>query len=155
MSVLKPAGYIFTAVNKKDTRNNNLIKVINLTSGTRNVKTTDVIEFCEQNHFTPTIKEKVLNNTIDAKELLELKAVIRKIETIDMHGYLNIPKKDLNFLNCAFYSETSLNGDNILEEEINLITSLLQKIKPNIVLIPDASRDPYGLKTKVVKIIIS
>ncbi|MFX1535249.1 MAG: glucosamine-6-phosphate deaminase, partial [Promethearchaeota archaeon] len=133
--------------------NKNVIKIVNLASGNINVKNSDAIDYCEQNYLDSSIKERILNNSIDRNELLQLKTLVRKAEAIDMHAYLGISLDNQMFLNLPFYDRfSSIEKRIISEADIEPLKAILNQEMPDIILILDGTRDPHGHKALSVEI---
>lgn len=133
--------------------NENKLKIINMVSGNINVKNSDVIDYCEENLFEESIKESVLKNRIDVFELLKLKTLVRKSESIDMHKYLGISSENQFFLNLPFYETRTI--EKIIEiSDIDIIplVTILDQEQPEIILILGGITDPHGLKARIVEI---
>ncbi|MFX1282984.1 MAG: glucosamine-6-phosphate deaminase [Promethearchaeota archaeon] len=133
--------------------NHNKVKIVNMVSGNINVKNSDVIDYCEQNIFEKSIKERILNNTIDMIDLLQLKTLVRKSESIDMHAYMGISSENQIFLNLPFYETRTIEKIiEISDDDIIPLISVLDKEQPDIILILGGITDPHGLKARIVEI---
>ncbi|MFX0126208.1 MAG: hypothetical protein ACFFAE_21490, partial [Candidatus Hodarchaeota archaeon] len=133
--------------------NHNEVKIVNMVTGNINVKNSDVIDYCEQNLFEKSIKERILNNTIDMIDLLQLKTLVRKSESIDMHAYMGISSENQIFLNLPFYETRTIEKIvEISDDDIIPLISVLDKEHPDIIFILGGITDPHGLKARIVEI---
>jgi len=133
--------------------NHNKPKIVNMVSGNINVKNTDVIDYCEQNLFEKSIKEHILNNTLNMIELLKLKTLVRKSEAIDMHAYMGISSENQIFLNLPFYETRTIEKIiDISDDDIIPLITILDKEQPDMIFILGGITDPYGLKARIVEI---
>ncbi|MFX0209786.1 MAG: glucosamine-6-phosphate deaminase, partial [Candidatus Hodarchaeota archaeon] len=133
--------------------NHNKVKIVNMVSGNINVKNSDVIDYCEQNLIDKSIKKHILDNTIDMIELLQLKTLVRKSESIDMHAYIGIPSENQIFLNLPFYETRTIEKIvEISDDDIISLISTLDKEQPDMIFILGGITDPHGLKARIVEI---
>ncbi|MHA2243849.1 MAG: glucosamine-6-phosphate deaminase [Candidatus Hodarchaeales archaeon] len=133
--------------------NHNRVKIINMVSGNINVKNSDVVDYCEQNLIEKSIKEHILNNTIDMIELLQLKTLVRKSETIDMHAYMGVSSENQIFLNLPFYETRTIEKIvEISDDDFIPLISILDEEQPDIIFILGGITDPHGLKARIVEI---
>ncbi|MFX0181607.1 MAG: glucosamine-6-phosphate deaminase [Candidatus Hodarchaeota archaeon] len=133
--------------------NLNKVKIVNMVSGNINVKNSDVIDYCEQNLIEKSIKEHILNNTINMIKLLQLKTLVRKSESIDMHAYMGIPSENQIFLNLPFYETRTIEKIvEISDDDILPLISILDEEQPDIIFILGGITDPHGLKARIVEI---
>ncbi len=133
-------------------RNKNEVKIVNMLSGNLNVKNPDLIEYSERNNLGFTIKEKIINNTIDRDELLQLKTHLRKTESIEFHAYLGISSDNIYFLNLPFYEVRNIQESVFSDEDIIPVIDILNKEVPDIIVVLEGVTDPHGVKVKVVNI---
>jgi glucosamine-6-phosphate deaminase len=133
--------------------NMNEIKIVNMVSGNINVKNSDVTEYCERYLINESIKQKIIDDSMDMIELLQLKTLIRKSESLDMHAYLGLSSENLIFLNLPFYETRTIEKImKISDADINPLISILDKEKPEIIFIHGGITDPHGLKARIVEI---
>ncbi len=132
--------------------NGNIVKIIYVVSGNIAVRNSDVIEYIEQKKLPNIIKNKILQKTIDYKELLQLKTLVRKAEAIAAEEILGISSENLIFLNSPFYETGTIIKSTITEADINPLIKILDNEIPDIVLVPGEVADPHGTHGKATEI---
>ncbi|MGB1391238.1 MAG: glucosamine-6-phosphate deaminase [Flavobacteriaceae bacterium] len=98
-------------------------------------KVSDIIKF---------IKNKKRNERIDSLEVRNLKGIIRKRESLAATRYLGLSDENVYFLNLPFYETGTIKKGNLKDEDINIITSLIEKIKPHQIYAAGDLADPHG-----------
>ncbi len=98
-------------------------------------KVKDIIKF---------IKNKKRNEHIDSLEVRNLKGIIRKRESLAATRYLGLSDENVYFLNLPFYETGTIKKGNLKDEDINIITSLIEKIKPHQIYAAGDLADPHG-----------
>jgi len=98
-------------------------------------KVKDIIKF---------IKNKKRNESIDSLEVRHLKGTIRKRESLAATRYLGLLDENVHFLNLPFYETGTIKKGNLKEEDIAIITSLIERIKPHQIYAAGDLADPHG-----------
>jgi glucosamine-6-phosphate deaminase len=81
---------------------------------------------------------------IDSAEVLKIKGMIRRGEAKAGCRYVGIPDEQIHFLDMPFYETGLVKKKPISEEDVKLITDLLQKVKPHQIYAAGDLSDPHG-----------
>jgi glucosamine-6-phosphate deaminase len=81
---------------------------------------------------------------IDSSEVLKIKGMIRRGEAKAGCRYVGIPDEQIHFLDMPFYETGLVKKKPISEEDVKLITDLLQKVKPHQIYAAGDLSDPHG-----------
>ncbi|CAL2101992.1 putative glucosamine-6-phosphate deaminase-like protein BT_0258 [Tenacibaculum sp. 190130A14a] len=84
------------------------------------------------------------NNSIDSLEVRLLKGAIRKAESLAATRYLGLPDENVHFLNLPFYETGTVKKKNLSEEDINIMSDLITKVKPHQIYAAGDLADPHG-----------
>lgn len=114
-----------------------------------------VKDFNEQFQFNSVETNKVYKNSVsflnekkngemDTKELRLVKGLIRKGEAKNTCRFVGIPESNIHFLNLPFYETGTIEKKPIGEDDITLIGTLIQKIKPHQIFAAGDLADPHG-----------
>jgi glucosamine-6-phosphate deaminase len=95
------------------------------------------------NKVTKFIDKKESNDT-DIKELRMLKGIIRRQEARSAALYCGLSDKNIHFLDMPFYETGGVRKNKLTNEDYNLITSLLNEVKPHQVYAAGDLADPHG-----------
>ena len=98
-------------------------------------KVKDIIKF---------IKNKKRNESIDSLEVRHLKGIIRKRESLAATRYLGLSDENVYFLNLPFYETGTIKKGNLKQEDIAIMTSLIERIKPHQIYAAGDLADPHG-----------
>ena len=102
---------------------------------TDSIKINEIIEF---------IKNKKRNESIDSLEVRHLKGIIRKRESLAATRYLGLSDENVHFLNLPFYETGTIKKGNLKDEDIAIMTSLIDRIKPHQIYAAGDLADPHG-----------
>ena len=102
---------------------------------TDSIKINEIIEF---------IKNKKRNESIDSLEVRHLKGIIRKRESLAATRYLGLSDENVSFLNLPFYETGTIKKGNLKDEDIAIMTSLIDRIKPHQIYAAGDLADPHG-----------
>lgn len=80
----------------------------------------------------------------DTSELRFVKGLIRKGEATNTCRFVGIPDENIHFLNLPFYETGTIEKKPIGEDDIQIIASLIQKIKPHQIYAAGDLADPHG-----------
>lgn len=105
---------------------------LTLTSDTKKIK-----------EILKDIRDKKSNN-IDSKEVRSLKGTIRRTESLAATRYLEVPDDNVHFLNLPFYETGTVKKNNLSEEDIDIMCSLIEEIKPHQIYAAGDLADPHG-----------
>ena len=81
---------------------------------------------------------------MDLRTVSDCKAAIRRGEAKAACRYLSIPEDRIHFLNMPFYETGMIKKNNIGKEDIELIASILQEVKPQQIYMAGDLSDPHG-----------
>ncbi|MFN8252789.1 MAG: glucosamine-6-phosphate deaminase [Ferruginibacter sp.] len=84
------------------------------------------------------------NGEPDIKELRFVKGLIRKGEARNTCRFVGIPDENIHYLNLPFYETGTVEKKPIGEDDVNIIASLIQKIKPHQIFAAGDLADPHG-----------
>ncbi|MFX1452224.1 MAG: glucosamine-6-phosphate deaminase [Promethearchaeota archaeon] len=132
--------------------NGNFVKIIYMVSGNIAVRNSDVIEYIEQHNLPNTIKNQILQKTIDYKELLRLKTLVRKSEAIAAEKFLGLTSENLIFLEAPFYETGYIVKSFISDADIIPLIKIIDYELPDIVFVPGEVADPHGTHGKATEI---
>ena len=90
-----------------------------------------------------SIKNKV-NNTIDSEEVRKIKALIRRGEAISATRYTGIPDENVHFLDLPFYETGKATKNPLGEEDIRIVTEIIDEVKPHQIFAAGDLADPHG-----------
>ncbi len=80
----------------------------------------------------------------DTEEVLKIKAMIRRSEAKAGCRYVGIPMSNVHFLDLPFYETGTIKKKPIGEEDVKIVTDLLDEIKPHQVYAAGDLSDPHG-----------
>ncbi|MBK7346155.1 MAG: glucosamine-6-phosphate deaminase [Chitinophagaceae bacterium] len=95
------------------------------------------------NNSNSFLKQKK-NAEPDTSELRFVKGLIRKGEATNTCRFVGIPDENIHFLNLPFYETGTIEKKPIGEDDIHIIASLIQKIKPHQIYAAGDLADPHG-----------
>ncbi len=81
---------------------------------------------------------------VDAPEVQQIKAAIRRGEAKAACRYIHIPEEKIHFLDMPFYETGAVKKKPIGKEDIQIIANLLNKVKPHQVFAAGDLSDPHG-----------
>jgi glucosamine-6-phosphate deaminase len=92
-------------------------------------------------------------NQLDMKEILDVKAFIRKSEAIAGARYAGLTDAHIHFMHLPFYERGKVERNPDVTEDIRLTKELLQKYKPHQVFAAGDFADPHGTHIKCFNIL--
>jgi glucosamine-6-phosphate deaminase len=84
----------------------------------------------------------------DNKEVLQIKSLIRKGESLAACRFLGINSKNIHFLNMPFYETGKMDKAALNEKDVELNLEILRKIQPHQVYASGDLTDPHGTRRK-------
>lgn len=81
---------------------------------------------------------------LDTRDILELKALIRRGEAKAACRYLGLSSANVHFLNLPFYETGTIQKAPISQADVDIIVKLLQEIKPHQIYVAGDLADPHG-----------
>jgi glucosamine-6-phosphate deaminase len=126
------------------------------TSGNIAVSDHEALKFAEVtkgmrcNNDTGLMK-KIINDIVskkdnykDSLEVRKLKGMIRQCESYAATRYLGLPDAHVHFLNLPFYETGSIKKKSLGEEDINIMSAIIEEIKPHQIYAAGDLADPHG-----------
>tara|TARA_B100000768_G_scaffold22928_1_gene20511 strand:- start:248 stop:2152 length:1905 start_codon:yes stop_codon:yes gene_type:complete len=80
----------------------------------------------------------------DSPEVLQLKALIRRSESLAATRYLGLDDKNVHFLNLPFYETGTIKKKNLSQNDLDIMCQLIQEIKPHQIYAAGDLADPHG-----------
>ncbi len=90
-----------------------------------------------------SIQEKK-KNSIDTAEVRKLKGLIRRSESVAATRYLDLPDKNVHFLDLPFYETGTIKKNKLSEDDIDIMCAIIEKIKPHQIYAAGDLADPHG-----------
>ena len=81
---------------------------------------------------------------IDSHEILRLKALIRRSESLAATRYLGLEDSSVHFLNLPFYETGMVKKNNLSKKDIDIVCELIEDIKPHQIYAAGDLADPHG-----------
>ena len=133
------------------------VHVVYQTSGNIAVTDDEALKFAEVcNDFVGDDESKInfqasidfLNNKtedqIDSIEVRKLKGLIRRRESYAAVRYIGLKDENIHFLDMPFYETGQVKKNPVGEDDINLVTDIIAKIKPHQIFAAGDLADPHG-----------
>ena len=93
--------------------------------------------------------------SLDNKELLNIKGLIRKSEALATCRYVGISEENIHFQNLPFYETGKITKDPHSETDINITIELLNKVQPQQVFCAGDLADPHGTHKVCLEVVIA
>ena len=84
------------------------------------------------------------DQVIDSPEMLRLKALIRRSESLAATRYLGLEDSNVHFLNLPFYETGMVKKNNLSKKDIDIVCELIEDIKPHQIYAAGDLADPHG-----------
>jgi len=132
---------------------NHEVHVVYQTSGNIAVSDEEALKYAEVGKKLSDSKEvsliiKSINekkeNSIDTIEVRKLKSLIRRSESFAANRYLGLPDENVHFLDLPFYETGTIKKNKLSKEDIDLMCSIIEKIKPHQIYAAGDLADPHG-----------
>ncbi|WP_281299137.1 glucosamine-6-phosphate deaminase [Flavobacterium limnophilum] len=133
------------------------VHVVYQTSGNIAVTDDEALKFAEVcNDFVGDDERKVdfqaiinflknkSENQIDSLEVLKLKGLIRRRESHAAVRYIGLKDENTHFLDMPFYETGQIKKNPMGTEDINLVATIIAKIKPHQIFAAGDLADPHG-----------
>jgi len=124
------------------------------TSGNIAVSDSEALKYAEvikdvspDDNYINGLIDQINNKGGDIEDVLEvrrLKGLIRKRESLAATRFVGVPDENVHFLNLPFYETGSIKKNPIGQVDINIVASLIEKIKPHQVYAAGDLADPHG-----------
>jgi glucosamine-6-phosphate deaminase len=105
-------------------------------------------------HETIEFYRNKKKNTIEPKELLDLKSAIRRGEARASCRYIGLPEENVHFLNLPFYETGTVKKNPAGEADVLLTMEFLRSIKPHQIYAAGDLSDPHGTHRVCIDIIL-
>jgi glucosamine-6-phosphate deaminase len=83
-------------------------------------------------------------NDIDSLEVRRLKGLIRRSESLAATRYLGLDDANVHFLDLPFYETGTIKKNNLSQDDIDIMCSLIEHIKPHQIYAAGDLADPHG-----------
>ncbi len=80
----------------------------------------------------------------DTTAVRKLKGLIRRSESLAATRYLDVPDKNVHFLDLPFYETGTIKKDKLSDDDIKIMSSLIDTIKPHQIYAAGDLADPHG-----------
>ncbi|MFT5249039.1 MAG: glucosamine-6-phosphate deaminase [bacterium] len=87
---------------------------------------------------------KTKSDAVDSIEVRRLKGLIRKGESLAATRYLGLPDENVHFLNLPFYETGTIKKGSISSNDIDIMKSMIDKVKPHQIYAAGDLADPHG-----------
>jgi glucosamine-6-phosphate deaminase len=131
-----------------------VVHVAYQTSGNIAVSDEEALKFAEISlALNPDSKEskkliKLLKHKTDqdkdSPEMLRLKALIRRSESLAATRYLGLADSNVHFLNLPFYETGTVKKNNLTQADLDIMCELIEYIKPHQIYAAGDLADPHG-----------
>jgi glucosamine-6-phosphate deaminase len=118
---------------------------ISLALNPNSTATKKLIEFSKQK----------TDQVIDSKEMLQLKGLIRRSESLAATRYLGLEDNNVHFLNLPFYETGTIKKNNLSKKDLDIMYQLIQDIKPHQIYAAGDLADPHGTHKVCLDILFS
>ncbi len=80
----------------------------------------------------------------DTAEVRKLKGLIRRSESLAATRYLDVPDKNVHFLDLPFYETGTIKKNKLSDTDISIMSTLIDTIKPHQIYAAGDLADPHG-----------
>lgn len=80
----------------------------------------------------------------DTREILDIKALIRRGEATAACRHMGLPTSHIHFLNLPFYETGTIKKGDLSQKDIDIVKHLLVEIKPDEMFVAGDLADPHG-----------
>jgi glucosamine-6-phosphate deaminase len=99
-------------------------------------------------------KKCAANGWVDSKELLDIKANIRRQEAAAAARYCGVLPECIHFLNLPFYQTGTIAKNPITETDVRIVLELLRKVRPQQIYAAGDLSDPHGTHRMCLKALL-
>lgn len=121
------------------------------TSGNIAVSDEEALKFAEITQHLGGNSESIINslknkekNSDDTLKVRKLKGLIRRSESFAATRYLRLPDNQVHFLDMPFYETGTIKKGNLSDADIDIISNLIDGIKPHQIYAAGDLADPHG-----------
>ncbi|MFZ4582855.1 MAG: glucosamine-6-phosphate deaminase [Paludibacter sp.] len=98
-------------------------------------------KYSEFRNFLLNDKKK---GDLDTRDILNLKGLIRRGEAKAACRYINLPSKNVHFLNLPFYETGTVKKGAISRADVDIIKELIAELQPQQIYVAGDLADPHG-----------
>ncbi len=80
----------------------------------------------------------------DTRELLDIKALIRRCEATAACRHIGLPLSHIHFLNLPFYETGTIKKKDLSQRDVDIVKQVLIEIKPDEMFVAGDLADPHG-----------
>lgn len=80
----------------------------------------------------------------DTREILDLKALIRRGEATAACRHMNLSTDHIHFLNLPFYETGTIKKGNLSQKDVDIVKQLLLELRPHEIFVAGDLADPHG-----------
>lgn len=80
----------------------------------------------------------------DTREILDLKALIRRGEATAACHHMGLPTDHIHFLNLPFYETGTIKKGNLSQKDVDIVKQLLLELRPHEIFVAGDLADPHG-----------
>ncbi len=80
----------------------------------------------------------------DTRDILDLKALIRRGEATAACRYMGLPTENIHFLNLPFYETGTVKKGDLSQADIDIVKKLILEVHPNQIFAAGDLADPHG-----------
>lgn len=96
------------------------------------------------NQFREFLLKDKKKGDLDTRDILNLKALIRRGEAKAACRYINLPSKHVHFLNLPFYETGTVKKGAISQADVDIIKELIAELQPDQIYVAGDLADPHG-----------
>jgi glucosamine-6-phosphate deaminase len=100
------------------------------------------------------LKKKTVR-VVDSKDVLKLKGLIRRSESLAATRYLGLDDNNVHFLNLPFYETGTVKKNNLTNTDLDIMCKLIGDIKPHQIYAAGDLADPHGTHKVCLDILFS
>lgn len=97
-------------------------------------------KYKEYTHFLSSEK----TGDQDTRDILDLKALIRRGEATAACRHIGLPTDHIHFLNLPFYETGTVKKGNLSQRDVDIVKELLLQIRPHEMFVAGDLADPHG-----------
>ena len=97
----------------------------------------------ESNTIIDYLNQKTENDN-DSAEVRKLKGLIRRSESLAATRYLGLDDTNIHFLDLPFYETGTIKKNNLSQDDLDLMCSLIEHVKPHQIYAAGDLADPHG-----------
>jgi len=94
------------------------------------------------NAYRDAMRDKIGDN--DTREILDLKALIRRGEATAACRHMGLPTDHIHFLNLPFYETGTIKKGPLTEADCTIVRQLLEQVRPHEMFVAGDLADPHG-----------